>query len=135
MNYPLALLFGKVALAFVGVALVYHLLDATLRRLRRRDASAAVCDRVARAVALARASHPYLASLISLAAAYHVYVMWMTHGLNPKMWSGLLLSLAVAFMANTGWALKLFPGRGRLRLAHRIGTVILLIFAAIHFFI
>lgn len=135
MDYPLAILVGKLALAFVGVALLYHLLDALLRRLRRKDAPARVCDPLAAAVAVARASHPYLASLISLSAAYHVYVMWMTHALGPKMWSGLLVSAGVVFMANTGWALKLFAGNGRLRLAHRCGTVGLLLLAAVHFFI
>ena len=101
VHYPEAIYLGKLAVAMIAVALLYYLLAAALRGLRRSGASTAVCVRLGRLVAFARATHPYLSTLRSPTAAYHVFVMFMMSAMGVKMWSGLLLSATVLLMANT----------------------------------
>jgi hypothetical protein len=134
MDQQLALWAGYSALGFLTAAGGYYPLHRLREHLVRKDSPAAdgwlrVAD------AAARATHPYLASLISLAAAYHVIAMLLTRPFGLKTGSGLLVSAAVVFMANSGWLLKFRPQAGRVRRAHRFGMSILAALAFIHFFL
>ena len=129
MSYYLAILAGRLAMLFVGLASAYYLLFRVLNSMER---GGLVSRHLKGAVAFARSSHPYVASLISLSAFYHVYVMWMTHPLGLKVASGLLVSLTVVLMANSGWALKLRPRTRWLRRLHRDGMLAMLAVLLIH---
>lgn len=132
MDHQLALTAGYTSLAIVGLASAYYPLYRLLDRRLAADATPESCRRLRSAVALARATHPYMSSLISLAAAYHVYVMWFTRPPGLKVISGLLVSGGLVLMANSGWVLKFRPGGGRLRRAHRTGMYIMFLLLTIH---
>jgi len=113
-------------MALVALSCGYYLLHVLLAELERRD----MCVwRLRAIVAYARISHPYLASLISLSVIYHVYVMWMTHILDVKVFSGIAVSTMVALMANSGWALRFRP---RIRQLHQLGMYLLFLVLAGH---
>ena len=134
MDYELALWAGYSALGVLAVAAGYYPLHRLREHLLRRDSPAA--DGWLRAAdSVACATHPYLSSLISLAAAYHVFVMLLTRPPGLKTGSGLLVSAVVVFMANSGWLLKFRPQAGRVRRAHRVGMGVLAGLAVIHFFL
>lgn len=134
MDYTLAITAGYSSLIIVGLAAAYYPLSLLLDRRLRADIPPAGYDRLRLAVAIARFSHPFIASLISMAAAYHVYVMWFTYPAGLKVATGILVSSGVVLMANTGWALKFRPNGGRLRRAHRLGMYVLLALLAVHIF-
>ena len=129
MNYHLAVTAGQFAMVFVLLAATYHILHLLLNSFKRGGMPARHLET---AVFFARISHPYVSSLISLAAAYHVFVMWMTHPLNFKMGSGVLGSFAVIVMANSGWLVKLGPRLGWPRRVHRKGMYFLLAVLVVH---
>lgn len=132
MDHTLAMTAGYSSLIIVGLAAAYYPLSLLLDRRLRADIPPAGCARLRLAVAVARVTHPFLASFISMAAAYHVYVMWFTHPAGLKVASGLLVSAGVVLMANTGWALKFRPNGGRLRRIHRSGMYLLFVLLAVH---
>lgn len=134
MDHEFALWAGYSALGFLTAAAGYYPLHRLRERLLCKD-SAAANGWLRTADAAAGATHPYLASLISLVAAYHVVAMLLAHPLGFKTGSGLLVSTAVVFMANSGWLLKFRPQAGRVRRAHRFGMFILAALAVIHFFL
>ncbi len=134
MDYELALWAGYSALGFLTAAAWYYPLHRLREYLARRDSPAAN-GWLRTADAVASATHPYLSSLISLAAAFHVFVMLLTRPPGLKTGSGLLVSAAVVFMANSGWLLKFRPQAGRVRRAHRFGMGVLGGLALIHFFL
>jgi hypothetical protein len=129
MDYSLAMMAGRTAMAMVALSCGYYLLHIILVALERRDMDV---WRLRSIVKCARISHPYLASLISLSVIYHVYVMWMTHPLGAKIFSGIGVSTMVALMANSGWALRLRLNSRRLRQAHLLGMYILFLVLAGH---
>ncbi len=134
MDHELALWAGYSALGLLTAAAGYYPLHRLREHLARRDSPAAA-GWLRAADAAASATHPYLASLISLAAAYHVIAMLLAGPLGLKAGSGLLVSATVVYMANSGWLLKFRPQAGRVRRAHRLGMPIIVAFAVIHFFL
>jgi hypothetical protein len=124
MDYSLAILAGKTAMVLVALSSGYYLLHILFAALERGGMHS---WRLKTAVHYARVSHPFLASLISLSVIYHVYVMWMTHSLGVKVGSGIAVSVMVALMANSGWALRLRLHSHRLRQSHRLGMYLLFV--------
>jgi hypothetical protein len=135
MNYPLALLAGKVAMLFVVLAASYFLVHVVLVWLLHGDITLREAGRLQVMHGYARISHPYLASLISLSAFYHVYVMLFRYPWSHKVLSGILVSATVLVMANSGWALKLRPHSARLRRVHHVGMLVLLALVIVHRFL
>lgn len=133
VDHKLALWAGYASVAVLAAAAAYFPLHLLRERRRRTDSPAA--GRLNTAVALARAIHPYVASLVSLSAGYHVFVMLLVHPFGPKLASGLLVSAGVVVMANSGWLLKFRPEAGRVRRAHRNGAVLLVALAVLHIFL
>ncbi len=131
----LALWAGYASLAVLAAAAGYYPLHLLRERLLQADSPAAGNGWLAAAVARARATHPYLASLVSLAAAYHVYVMLLTRPFGAKLASGLVVSAGVVVMANSGWVIKFRPSAGRVRRLHRLSAVLLAALAGLHIFL
>lgn len=129
MDYSLAILAGKTAMVLVALSSGYYLLHTVLVALERRDRYVWHLKTVVR---VARISHPYLASLISLSVLYHVYVMWMIHPPDAKVYSGIGVSILVTLMANSGWALLLRPHNRRLRKSHNLGMYFLFVMVIGH---
>lgn len=132
MDYSLAIIAGRTAMTLVGLSCGYHLFHILLGQLERRDKP---LWRLKSIVDYARISHPYLASLISLSVIYHVYAMWMTHPLNDKVLSGIVVSAIVSLMANSGWALRFRLHNRHLRKSHYIGMYLLLLVLTGHYLI
>lgn len=135
IDHKLALWAGYASLAVLAAAAGYYPLHLLRERLLRADSPSAGVGRLKTAVTLARATHPYLASLVSMAAGYHVYVMLLTRPVGPKVASGLLVSAGIVLMANSGWIIKFRPSAGRVRRVHRAGAVILAALAVLHIFL
>lgn len=132
MDYAGAITAGHLSLLLVGLALSYYLLRTMLGQLVRRQLMPGIIQPLRTVVVVARNGHPYLASLIPFTGGYHAYIMWATHSLSLKVGLGISVAVLVLFMSSSGWLLKSKTANMRLRMAHRLGMMVLISLLAIH---
>lgn len=132
MDYNIALSMGKISFVLVLLAPLYYLLRKLLTLIISRGINPNIAKLLRSSVMYTRISHPYLGVLIPLCALYHMYVMWITHDLELKVWLGTLLAFTLFYMVGLGTMLKLHPANIQFRKIHRISALLIVTIAIAH---
>ena len=132
IDYNIALSIGKISFALVLLAPLYYLLRKLVTVSISRGINPNIAKRLRSSMMYARISHTYLGVFIPLCALYHMYVMWLTHDLELKVWLGILLAFSLFYMVGLGTMLKLQPANVQLRIAHRISALLIVTLAIVH---
>jgi len=133
IKYEDALLFAKVALLLILVAVSYYILRMLAKVLRQNAGSNQLVLTIQKLIPLSRSIHVYASVFAGIAATTHAFFflrLYPFYGI--KMYSGIVTLFIFVIVASLGLALRRSRSNLQLRYQHRNAVVIFIIALLIH---